>query len=200
MNSIELHESVKKTLDRSRLSIKSRANLIGQRNWRNRHDGFLPKDVWLRNLETAGSYSCLEIIPIDQNTGIIYLKERKDPTAQGGELDWEGKLHIPGLANLAKIRGDKAPEILLKKEIIQNLDETIGPSKNLKYLTHVKYPEPERRTVADTLILLLPINPNELQDDFKPVTKDNLSQVISQHRPILESYWENNISITMDTR
>lgn len=193
------YSRILKVTEHSRLLKGSRRNLINQRNWLVDHD-MLPKDVWLKNLETSGSYSCLEIIPFDPKTGIVYLKERHDPTATGGEKEWEGKLHIPGLSNLPRIRGDQAPSILLKKEILKDQKDTDKYSELSEFVTEVKYPEPERNTVAVTLELKVPVDPNDLQSDFRPVTKGDLNRVIEQHQPMLEAYWKGSVPITMDTR
>ncbi len=198
---IDDHENIKKLTDYWKLVNTSRDDTRSQRAWKKEHDDRVPAEVWVNNLENNGSYSCVEIIPYDPNTGTVYLKKRFDPNAGRAEKEnWEGRLHIPGLSNLKKIRGDEILSILLKKEIIRNPDYTDSASTDLKFVTEVKYPEPERRTVAVTLELALPIDPSLLQEDFVPVKRDNIDQVITQHQPMIEAFWKGNLPLTMDTR
>ena len=193
-------EITKRVIEYQRLLIKSKQGTRATVKWRKEHGGMLPKEVWLNTLEAGGSYSCVEIVPYDLKTGTIYLKKRNDPSASGGEKEWKGKLHIPGISELASIRGEEILPKLLRNEILKNPDDAVNAVKDMRFLTQGRYPEPERKTIADTLVLLLPVHADMLQSDFFPVTQDNIDEVIEQHRPIIKKYWEGNMPLILDTR
>lgn len=183
------------------LHRKSREATRAIADWRKEHDGILPKKVWLNTLEIGGTYSCVEIIPYESESGVLFLKKRHDARASTqGERKWEGKLHIPGISELASIKGEDVLPKLLKGEVLRDPEESQKIAQDLKFLTQGRYPEPERKTIADTLVLLLPVHADMLQSDFFPVTQDNIDEVIEQHRPIIKKYWEGNMPLILDTR
>jgi hypothetical protein len=193
-------EEIKKITDYWKLRKESRHYANDVTKWKNEHSGILPKSIWRENLRAGGSYSCVEVIPYDPKTGIIYLKKRLDPSATGGEKKWEGKLHIPGIVELSSMRGEDILPILLSKEILKDENKVEQVEKDLNILTQALYPEPERKTVANTLVLTLPIDPLLLTDDFSPVTPKDIDQVIEQHQLLLNAYWNKSVPPIFDSR
>lgn len=194
------HEQTRRHAKYWKLQRDSNINTRQVMRWKKEHGGILPKRIWLNTLETAGSYSCVEIIPYDPSTGFVYLKRREDKSAFGGEKKWEGKLHVPGLSELSSIRGGEVLPRLLKKEIFKDSDKAEGAIKNLTFLTQARYPEPERKTTADTLVLLLPVDPSDLMNDFTAVKPNALDQVIDQHLPLINAYFKGNVPPIFDSR
>ncbi|KKP33414.1 MAG: hypothetical protein UR20_C0009G0001, partial [Candidatus Woesebacteria bacterium GW2011_GWE2_31_6] len=105
---------------------------------RNENNGNLPKEVWLKLLEASGSYLCAELFLVSPN-GNPVLKIRKDSTARNGELEWDGKLHIPG-SFVGNKKSDEILPFLLRNEISNeevNIDSLL---KNTRLVAFAKYP------------------------------------------------------------
>lgn len=159
-----------------------------------RQTGRVPKEIWLKLLELAGSYLCLEILLV-AHAGNLMLKRRHDETATGGEKEWEGKLHIPGLSVTPEMKTRDIVPALLRKEIVKE-GEPEDVIKELaargKIWGFGRYPEPQRKTIADTIIVAMSIegvHPSRLQDDLVFVQPFELDQVIDQHKPVVEAYF-----------
>lgn len=153
--------------------------------YRNKNNGGLPKGIWLKLLELSGSYLCVEMIVKDKD-GNLYLKKRNDPTSTGGEITWEGQLHIPGLSTNTSMNAGDMVNLLLKKEILKAEDDLTTVSDTSMLIGFVRYPEPERKTTADTLLFELVIDKSRLQDDFYQIGKG--LPVIDQHKSTIEWY------------
>lgn len=168
------------------------------------HGGMLPRELWLEVLRLAGSYLCLEVLPVSPE-GTPVLKLRKDPTSIGGELEWEGKLHIPGTAVPVSRRAEEMVPFLVRKEIVKPGNDEVVEflASEAAYWGFVRYYEPQRRTTADTIVMTLPVDPGDprLQEDLVTLTEERRSQVIDQHRPVIEAYSYNPRGrIFLDTR
>lgn len=163
----------------------------------------LPKEIFLKFIETAREYCCTEILVKDEK-GNLLLKRRNDPTAVKGELEWEGDLHIPGTKSNHGFRSlDETLKYLVDGEILKddldNRSEKIERIvKSAKAIGFLVYPEPERKTTAPTIMYEVVVDGALLQDGFEVV--DDHNQVIEQHRPILEWYKQSNRPFALDTR
>lgn len=161
--------------------------------YRKGHKGMLPKEAWLKNLELAGSYFCVELLLVTPD-GEPVLKLRQDPTATGGEIEWENKLHIPGTSVPASRRSQDILPGLIKKEIVKEGEGKYADrlANEAVYWGWVRYDEPERKTTADTLVMALVINPEDerLQEDLKVLKKGVRLNgvVIDQQKPVIREY------------
>jgi hypothetical protein len=168
------------------ISEKLSGRVAGER----KSKGFLPKEIWLNTLETAGSYLCFEV-PIFNEKGEVILKRRRTSNPSKGEELWENRLHIPGRVVSPTISGDEIVPSLIRDEIVKkgNEDIVIELTERVTFLGFVRYPEPERKTTADTILLGIVI-PNKylrlLQDDFEVLNESNKNDVIDQHLPTVE--------------
>lgn len=157
-----------------------------------RQTGRVPKEVWLKLLELAGSYLCLEVL-LTTPSGNLMLKRRHDETATGGEKEWEGKLHIPGLSVPLQMKTRDIVPALLRKEIVKEGQEAFADqlATQARIWGFGRYPEPERNTIADTITAVIPINPGDsrLKDDLVLVKPGDLYQVIDQHKPAVEAFF-----------
>lgn len=154
--------------------------------YRKKNNGSLPKGIWLKLIELSGSYLCAEIIVRDEG-GNLYLKKRDDPTATDGESLWEGQLHIPGLSLNTGTRAEEMVKTLLVKEILKDESEASLFSEAVALIGFVRYSEPERKTVADTLLFEIVLDKDKLQDGFYRIDLSNTS-LIDQHIPTIEWY------------
>lgn len=176
--------------------------------------GLLPKKLWLAVLELNGYYNCAEVLLVDPDHQLV-LKVRKDPTAIDGELSWEGQLHIPGIAININTRAKDIARSLIKKEVVKPITEDISDKErgNLnKFIDQLEkssslkgyyiYPEPERNTVATTLMLgaKIPFPDERLQEDLVVAHRGDIGGVIEQHQPVFKAYYQHRLRQFFDTR
>jgi hypothetical protein len=172
-------------------------------------DGKVPYELFIAGLEMAGVYPAMELLITDK-IGNIYLKRRSREENQSNAEDsaWEGKLHIPGAAIAPAKRFELNFYDFLNKEIVKVGDDsekrqtTASLYKQSETIGVYMSPEPARKTNAFTLLLRIVIDrPEILQDGFEIVNTDNLSEVIDQHKPIVERLLQkSNIPFILDVR
>lgn len=166
--------------------------------------GVLPKELWLELLRISGSYLCTELLLVTPD-GSPVLKVRNDPTPVGREQEWEGKLHLPGIVVGTATRGNEVVTKLLEKEVVNKGEHDLAEqlSKSAVFFGFVREDEPERKTIADSLVLTLVIDPKDprFQQDLVVLTDDLKKDVIPEHQPVIERFYENpKGGVFMDTR
>lgn len=177
-------------------------------------EGVLPKGLFLKMVELSGSYLCTEVILISPNGNPI-LKIREDETARAGELGWENKLHIPGIAVRNRRAEDMLPTLLVK-EVVKNPSDAQRLSDKKELIGFGRLDEPERKTIADTCYFGIRLTDTEmslLQSGFCEVdvngftltngvlANNQTAVIIDQHKPVLR-WWKQgeNREPVFDTR
>lgn len=162
---------------------------------REANNGFLPLPVWLKLIEIAGSYLCVELLLLTAD-GKPVLTIRHGDNVVGREKEWEGLLHIPGRAVMLGMRvtaQDLARAVLLKELVKEGKEEFADElARNAVFWGFARYPEPERNTIADTLILSLVIDPTDKR--FKgelAILEESQIGMIEQHTQTIVEYYQN---------
>ncbi|HJY98404.1 MAG TPA: hypothetical protein VJ227_01680 [Patescibacteria group bacterium] len=171
---------------------------------REKNGGLLPKDLWLKVVEIAGSHFCLEVLLITPE-GKPVLKVRHDPSAQGRELEWEGMLHLPGTALSPSASGENMVKNLIEREVVKEGEEEFAESlaQEAVFFGFARYPEVQRNTVADVLIMALVIDPKDkrFREDLVVFEKEVGAVIIDHHKPVIKAYYENpKGGVFIDTR
>lgn len=171
--------------------------------------GRVPYDILIAGMEMAGVYPAFELVVTDKE-GNIYLKRRKkSENVSAAETEsWEGKLYIPGSVLAPAKRFDFNFYSLLDKEFVRDLSGAEKEEMVQKWykqsimLGTQMSPLPERKTDALSLLFNIQIDDMSLlQEGFEVVNKANLSEVIDQHRPIIEQLLDKGtVPFILDTR
>lgn len=158
---------------------------------RNENKGRLPKEAWLAILKIFGISLYCDILLTDHK-GIPLLAIRHDPTAVGKEAEWEGKLHVPGLAIYPALKAEQILPYLIRKEVTGDrgyAQELVSQAK----LVGIRFiPEPERETMAFGTVFTVAVDPQRIKDGFEPITQSNLPNVIKEHLVVLNWFQQKN--------
>ncbi len=158
-----------------------------------RDEGKVPYEVFISTLELAGIYPAIEVIVFDKKNN-LYLKRRgsEENVSTDEENEWGGKLHIPGTTIFPAKRFEMNFYDLLEREIVggsgkEKRKRIASLYRSSETVGVALYPEPERKTNGLTVFMKVVIdNPNILQAGFEKTTKDNISEVIEQHRTTVQ--------------
>lgn len=158
-----------------------------------REESKLPPNLYLSDSEMHGINESLEVIVLDKE-GNLYLRrrEKEENVNEEEEKSWGGKLHIPGTTIFSRKRFEMNLYSLLEREVVGGT----GREKSLnlanlyrksKTVGSAMLPQPERKSDVLKIYEQVVIDDQSvLRDGYERVTKENLDQVISEHRPVVE--------------